>query len=261
MALKKIIADNLRSLCDGYDGSIAQLSRKIGITPQQFNNYLSAKHIPNETVVAKICNLLDVNEDELYVSRRIRSKIQSTTTSDLLQNATAALERWKLEEKPNLNPGLYSTYFVTAEQPNSILRSTMVVDLLDGILTFRRFTSISRSARAGSGSRRSDHHGIVVQQRNSTFYFMAVNERPNHEPSLITTQWASSKTPLLSGYAVVETARGFAVSVVVIAPEIERTLRQSLELMQYYTWDDRAVAKSVKSELEHLVLTLNFQTH
>jgi len=260
VSLKKIIADNLRSLCDSYDGSIAQLSRRIGISPQQFNNYLTAKHIPNETVIAKVCDLFDIQEDEIYVSRRIHSRLQSVGNSAITPTISAALERFRSDERPDLDSGIYSTYFVTSEQPNSIVRAIMPVEWRDGYLTFRRFTSISRSARVGSGGNRSDHRGIIIKQPQDTFHFMAINQRPNHEPSLITTRWASSKAPLLSGYAVVETARGNTISAVVIAYENELTFRHLLKQMDYYSWDDKTVPQSVKRELEHLMESIKFRT-
>ena len=58
-------AANLRHICD-QRGSISQICRKIGINRQQFNKYLSGRHLPSSANVRTIADHFGLSPDVLF---------------------------------------------------------------------------------------------------------------------------------------------------------------------------------------------------
>lgn len=61
------LALNLRALCERRD-TIANVCRRIGISRQQFNKYLSGKHNPSRRNVQLICQYFAIDPLDLFLS-------------------------------------------------------------------------------------------------------------------------------------------------------------------------------------------------
>jgi transcriptional regulator with XRE-family HTH domain len=64
---KENFARNLVVLCKSFS-SVAEICRRSGVNRQQFNKYLSGKHLPNGRVRAQIAAFFQVEEDDLFKS-------------------------------------------------------------------------------------------------------------------------------------------------------------------------------------------------
>lgn len=60
------ISDMIRELCDRMDISLAELCRRIGQTPQNFNKKLQRGTVSFEEM-AKIAEVLDVGYEQIFV--------------------------------------------------------------------------------------------------------------------------------------------------------------------------------------------------
>lgn len=58
--LRKMLGDNLRSLCKGH-GSVSQICREIGVNRTQFNRYLAGESFPRPDVLYRICSFFKVD--------------------------------------------------------------------------------------------------------------------------------------------------------------------------------------------------------
>ena len=59
-------SDMIRELCDRMDISLAELCRRIGQTPQNFNKKLQRGTVSSEEMV-KIAEVLDVGYEQIFV--------------------------------------------------------------------------------------------------------------------------------------------------------------------------------------------------
>ena len=59
-------ADMIRELCDRMDITLAELCRRIGQTPQNFNKKLQRGTVSSEEMV-KIAEVLDVGYEQVFV--------------------------------------------------------------------------------------------------------------------------------------------------------------------------------------------------
>ena len=59
-------SDMIRELCDRTDISLAELCRRIGQTPQNFNKKLQRGTVSSEEM-AKIAEVLDVGHEQAFV--------------------------------------------------------------------------------------------------------------------------------------------------------------------------------------------------
>lgn len=64
---KRNFARNLEVLCKSYS-SVAEICRRSGVNRQQFNKYLSGKHLPAGKVRAQIAAFFEVEEEDLFKS-------------------------------------------------------------------------------------------------------------------------------------------------------------------------------------------------
>lgn len=122
------LSQNLRLLCSYYK-SIAEVSRRLGISRPQFNRYLSGQYRPAANTLRRICDFFGVEEHEILLPHsqfqrlvQVRPKPQSTVES-LPEHAH--LERLKQRGMAELEKytGYYFEYYLSMSTPGKILRS------------------------------------------------------------------------------------------------------------------------------------------
>lgn len=127
-------AANLRHLCD-QRGSISLICRKIQINRQQFNKYLSGRHLPSSANIRAIANhftldpevlfaphedfraLIDGNFFKTFNSLRLEPQVQKflSTVMSTPDTAEQALV------------GVYDRYHFSSIYPRKILRASMCI--------------------------------------------------------------------------------------------------------------------------------------
>ncbi len=60
------LSQNLRLLCSYYK-SVAEVSRRLGISRPQFNRYLSGRYRPAANTLRRICDFFGVEEHEVLL--------------------------------------------------------------------------------------------------------------------------------------------------------------------------------------------------
>lgn len=130
----QIFAANLRHLCD-QRGSISLVCRKMKINRQQFNKYLSGKHVPSSANVRSIAEhfglspevlfspsaefraLIDGNFFETFNDLRAEPQVQRFLAT--VMSAPAATEQSLL--------GIYDRYQFSSIYPRRILRASLCI--------------------------------------------------------------------------------------------------------------------------------------
>jgi transcriptional regulator with XRE-family HTH domain len=77
MSIHKVFSTNLRERCLEL-GTIADACNRASINRQQFNRYLSGASLPNARTLSRICEHLNVRDEELFTDRK-RSKEEADT--------------------------------------------------------------------------------------------------------------------------------------------------------------------------------------
>lgn len=246
MKLKEIVAANLRTLCS-KERSIASVCRRIGVTPQKFNNYLHAKHLPSDSVIEKICDAFDIDEDTLYLSPRLKQINSSATQSKLFNEVFIGIQKLQSHKVTSLPDGKYELFFHVEESPEVVLRSLLFVETQYGVATFRRFTSVNRRASPRSVERKSSHSGVIFQSEDFTCYLLGFAEKLSNQPSFLVAKWTLSDTPILSGFGFIRSTQGPTVAKVAIVPDTSTSLRKSISVSSTLNVDSDDVPAIVRS--------------
>lgn len=204
--LQTIFAENLRRLTEAR-GSINFVARQLKIERRHFRRYLAGEVIPHQATREKIARYFKVPVAELFV----------TTADDETEDITcAAVLRRVFEGPPNIDGGLYHTWFWAPMLGDTIVGALTVVRREVERVTFARLTS---SAERGTNwSYFKGIHQGVIAERLGSLYFQGSNRLPPKEPSLIVVERSMSAQTLYQGHAMVLTGHGPAVTNVVIAP-------------------------------------------
>ncbi|MEH6629074.1 MAG: helix-turn-helix domain-containing protein [Motiliproteus sp.] len=122
------LSQNLRLLCSYYK-SIAEVSRRLGISRPQFNRYLSGRFRPAANTLRRICDFFGLEEHEILLPHsqferlvQVRPKQQNRAES-LPEHSH--LERLKQRGSAELDKylGYYFEYYLSMAAPGKILRA------------------------------------------------------------------------------------------------------------------------------------------
>ena len=169
-------AANLRYLCD-QRGSISLICRKIQINRQQFNKYLSGRHMPSSANVRTIADHFGLGSDVLFsphaefrslidgnffdAFNRLRSAPQVQKFLSTVMSAPSALEQSLI--------GVYDRYQFSSIYPRRILRASLCIyqgaDLLQHTYV-EHFPSHDDPSRTAYTFK---YHGFVMPIENRIF--------------------------------------------------------------------------------------------
>ena len=151
-------AANLRLLCD-RQGSISQVCRRAGINRQQFNKYLSGRHMPSSGNVRVIANHFGIGPDLLFSEHEHFRALVEGNYFDLLDHlrrapqVTRFLDTVAVANKSDAGEfvGCYDRYQYSSIYARKILRSAFCIyrngDFLNHYY-IERFPSYDNPAKA-----------------------------------------------------------------------------------------------------------------
>ena len=203
--LRDLMAMNLRRLCAG-EPSIASVCRALGINRQQFNNYLSARNLPNETVVRKVCEFFKVEPYELFLpaDHAPREPERNGPVRKFVDEIVSASDAGGA--LPEV--GSYFVYFEAAFDPSALMRSYMEISDALGFLTFSRITKIPiNEARARRTTLWSRHDGLV-RSEGQHVHWSGYNIRATARPSLLIGRALRTPPILYAGVGLIDTGNG-----------------------------------------------------
>lgn len=195
MRIKEVVARNLRTLCDG-EPSLASVARQLHISPQQFNRYLQAEHLPSERLIIRICRHFGISETDLF------NPAFSAHSPSAWQAAETVLARAiEMTRQVDLAEGRFDLYLSAADDPEMVMRTLVVTRLQDGLMEFGRVTRYKPTSAQDWTAFRGRHQGFVVQAQRS-IYLCGVNRLSVYEPSMVVVERAATSTLLYAGYGV-----------------------------------------------------------
>lgn len=251
MSVRESFAGNLTGLCAAEE-SIAAVCRATQINRQQFNRYLSGASLPSERNLQKICAHFGISESELFrapskYSREDTLKVEAPWSSE---DARATLKRIYREAPTSVEPGLYFVYFAYPADPNSVVRSTLIVRREGNLSTFRRLTGLAEAKGSWWSRFLGDHQGIILERRH-WLYLVALNRVASQEPTLLVLRWVPVAEPVLGGFATILTPDGPTITAAVVAPCGPRmTLRAAIRASHVYSIDDAALDPTLLDVLD-----------
>lgn len=127
-------AANLRLLCD-RQGSISQICRKLGINRQQFNKYLSGKHMPSSGNIRVIANYFGLGPEVLFSDHERFRALVDGNFFDVLDHLRRApqvarfLEAVTVSTRTDMGEyiGCYDRYHYSSIYARKILRSAFCI--------------------------------------------------------------------------------------------------------------------------------------
>jgi transcriptional regulator with XRE-family HTH domain len=125
---------NLRLLCD-RQGSISHICRKVGINRQQFNKYLSGKHLPSSGNIRIIANFFGLSPEVLFSEPEHFRALVDGNFFDVLDNLRRApqvlsfLDTVAVSSKVDMGEyvGCYDRYQYSSIYSRKILRSAFCI--------------------------------------------------------------------------------------------------------------------------------------
>ena len=127
-------AANLRLLCD-RQGSISQICRKVGINRQQFNKYLSGRHMPSSGNIRVIANYFGLGPEVLFSEHEHFRALVDGNYFDVLDHLRRApqvvrfLDTVAVSTKIDMGEyvGCYDRYQYSSIYSRKILRSAFCI--------------------------------------------------------------------------------------------------------------------------------------
>ncbi|QRZ16072.1 helix-turn-helix transcriptional regulator (plasmid) [Paracoccus methylovorus] len=127
-------AANLRLLCD-RQGSISQICRKLGINRQQFNKYLSGRHMPSSGNIRLIANYFGLGPEVLFSEHERFRALVDGNFFDVLDHLRRApqvarfLDTVAVSTKIDMGEyvGCYDRYQYSSIYARKILRSAFCI--------------------------------------------------------------------------------------------------------------------------------------
>lgn len=182
-------------------GTIADACNKASINRQQFNRYLSGTTLPNARTLSRICEFLNVREEELFTDRkRLKEAAEAsaqpiahlaalfrTPMSRMVANPLHRSEGPELasfRHSVNVMDGYYYCYFPVQNLRGFIVRTLMRVRRMNDATEFKRLTLFWSPANRRKVMVFGKHYGIVLANRENNF-FLGKNLNSDHAVSLL----------------------------------------------------------------------------
>jgi transcriptional regulator with XRE-family HTH domain len=250
MSLRSLFAQNLRQL-SATKRSHAHVARALGINRQQFNNYITGKNLPNETVVDKICKYFKV--DAAYMFREVQENIVNDHILRLSISQRHFIDRLIRFEfsvkKQALADGLYYVYFCNSDTDKSVVCSLIAVRTEGGLSVFRRVTRIPRKKDLSRSNLSGLHYGIVTSRQNRVT-LIGFDLLEGFSVSLLTAISIVSSSILYGGVALISNNGNYrSIPFAIVAVKSGYTFKQALSHANVYPANSTELDNSVTKYL------------
>lgn len=183
MGIHQIFAQNLRKQCEKFE-SIADACKQIDVNRQQFNKYLSSAMLPNARTLKRICQVLEIEEWELFVPSSTAvdcppKPVNPNNSSAPTPQTLAALGPLinvieKFNVAPGIEAGFYHCYFPLHGIRGFAVRSTLLISKSESGFRFVRHTRIASPSAPKSTLAYGKHRGSVISN-GAMDYFIGFN--------------------------------------------------------------------------------------
>jgi transcriptional regulator with XRE-family HTH domain len=249
MSLRSNMAGNLQRLV-GQTGSANFVSRELNINRQQFEKYLKGRSLPSRTTTARICAYFRISEEELFAPPFGQERPVEPSATPTASSCDAVLKPLFSEPAASIKPGIYFLWMTVPTRADQIVCAPIFIERQGDAVTFRRVTGSAESRERLWWHRVGDHMGAVVERLN-WLLLVGVNQRGNHEPSMIRLKWVPLSQAVLGGHATIFTPTGISFAAVCMRPAPAGTgFRQALRQSRQYDKDDAAIDSITKVVLD-----------
>jgi transcriptional regulator with XRE-family HTH domain len=250
MSLRSLFAQNLRQL-SATKRSHAHVARALGINRQQFNNYITGKNLPNETVVDKICKYFKV--EVAYMFREVGENVFEDRIFQLSRSHRNMISRvidFEIKNrKKSLSDGLYYVYFANSDTDKSVVCSLLAVRTEKSLIVFRRVTRIRRKGDPNSPSLSGFHYGFITSRQNQIF-LLGFDVLENFSISLLNGTSVVSSNILYGGTALITTnINSRSIPFAITAVKSGYTVNQALKDAKVYPIDSPQLDVSISQYL------------
>ena len=248
MSLRLNMANNLRRLTSQI-GSANFVCRQLDINRQQFEKYLKGRSLPSPATLKKICSYFEVSEEELFAADGSEHEVTDEQAAPA-GSCDEVLQPLFSEPPPSIKPGIYFLWMTVPTQPRQVVCAPLFVDRSDDRVTFRRITGSAEPRDRLWFHRVGDHKGIIVERLN-WLLLVAVNQRGNHEPSMIRLKAVPLSSVVLGGHATILTPTGISFAAACMRPASAGTsFRQALRQSRQFEKNDASIDSVTRMVLE-----------
>lgn len=261
MSLRLNMANNLRRLTSQV-GSANYVCRELDINRQQYEKYLKGRSLPSPTTLKKICAYFKISEENLFAADPDAAPDIQEPAGHASQPGAceAILEPLFSEPPPSIKPGIYFLWMTVPTRPNEVVCAPLFIERSGDRVTFRRITGSGEPRDRLWFHRVGDHKGIVVERLN-WLLLSGVNQRGNHEPSMVRLQWVPLSSVVLGGHATILTPTGISFAAACMRPvPAGTTFRQALRQSRQFDRNDasfdsmtRMVLDQQRQELRQII--------
>lgn len=249
MSLRLNMAKNLRRLTSEI-GSANFVCRELDINRQQYEKYLKARSLPSPATLKKMCSYFKISEEELFAAD-LEPEIENADDPAIpAGSCDSALQPLFSEPPPSIKPGIYFLWMTVPTRPNQVVCAPLFVERSNERVTFRRITGSAEPKERLWFHRVGDHKGVIVERLN-WLLLVAVNQRGNHEPSMIRLKAVPLSSMVLGGHATILTPTGISFAAACMRPAPAGTsFRQALRQSRQFDKDDGSIDSVTRMVLE-----------
>ena len=248
MSLRLNMAKNLRQLTSRI-GSANYVCRELDINRQQFEKYLKGRSLPSAATIKRICAYFNISEEELFAANS-ESEVEALPEQPVARTCDTVIEPLFSEPLPSIKPGIYFLWMTVPTQPTQVVCAPLFVERSDERMTFRRITGSAESRDRLWFHRVGDHKGVIVERLN-WLLLIAVNQRGNHEPSMIRLKAVPLSSVVLGGHATILTPTGISFAAACMRPAPAGTsFRQALRQSRQFDKNDISIDSMTRMVLD-----------
>lgn len=248
MSLRLNMARNLRRLTSRI-GSANAVCRDLDINRQQFEKYLKGRSLPSTTTLKKICSYFKISEEALFAPGP-EAEIDRPGDRSPEHACASILQPLFSEPPPSIRPGIYYLWMTVPTHPQQVVCAPLFIERRDERMTFRRITGSAEPRERLWFHRVGDHKGVVVERLN-WLLLVAVNQRGNHEPSMIRLRAVPLSSVVLGGHTTILTPAGISFAAACMRPApAGTTFRQALRHSRQFDKNDIAIDATTRMVLD-----------
>jgi transcriptional regulator with XRE-family HTH domain len=207
MGVRERFSQNLRRL-SATKKSHAQVARDLGINRQQFNNYVTGKNLPNESVIDNICRYFKVDLEDMF-AKHSNNELTFDFFNQYQKNVLHFFHQREIKSQNfNLKNGLYFIDYSLPYDGKEIIQSLIAINNDNGICSFRRITNLNTNGGKFRPSTQSVHVGVALFRANLLFLF-GLDRFNDYYPSFHLGYTIPSSKIIYAGIATVRTGSQF----------------------------------------------------
>jgi transcriptional regulator with XRE-family HTH domain len=249
MSLRLNMATNLQRLVAEI-GSANLVSRELGINRQQFEKYLKGRSLPSRATLTKLCAYFKISEETLFSQSQDPDAPSPQEQPVIGGSCEQVLRPLFSEPAASIKPGIYYMWMTVPTRPDQIVCAPVFIERQGEAVTFRRVTGSAEPRDRFWWHRVGDHKGTVVE-RLSWLIFVGVNQRGNHEPSMIRLKWVPLSAAVLGGHATIFTPAGISFAATCMRPAPQgTTFRQAMRHSRQFDSNDSTIDSITRMVLD-----------